>query len=181
MQQAILAELGRLRARCQETRTTPLGTLWRGFVDRRFTRKLLRLARPEAVLESVRRSLNAMPVWQRDDGAIFPVQAFPADGEPTVEEEAAWLEQMLADFGFSRPPRLSVPWCPVNEVAQQLVFSDPAAENIALRRQLDGERATRERHAAEIVGLKRQLDEQRAARKQLEDAIRALYTKVAPA
>jgi hypothetical protein len=111
------------------TRRTPLGLPWRAFDAREFSARpgvpgaprTLRLARPEAVLESLRRALNAEPFWAAVAGAgkrVFPEMAFEErDDEPSVGEEASWLEAAL-DFFPARTlpdaPR-AIPWCDLRD------------------------------------------------------------------
>lgn len=186
-------------------RRTPAGSLWRGYDSALYAVKpslvATPLARPEAVLEGVRRSLNALPAWQRlaTDGApVFPVSTFEEDGEPTVEHEMEWLEAALksCDSANYPPQKRSVPWCPIDEVALALDMSvaasqqgeaavGPAADHgpighvaQALDEAADSLLQQVTALAAENSDLRRQLSEEREARRQLEDAIRVLYDKI---
>lgn len=185
-------------------RATPLGTPWRA--PHTVLHKILRcapgkkaimspLARPEAVLEHLRRSLNAEPAWQDRAAAagverVFDVCDFAGDGEPSVEEEAGFLESVLQslpkDGGFpTTNPQLRVPWCAIGDdggAAVRNLFgaadanvNDAAGDAARAPVPEGGATGSAEAEAdavrVRISSLEQELQQERAARGQLEAAL----------
>ncbi len=74
-------------------RTTPLGVQWRP--------QQFEIARPEAIMESVRRNLSRVPRWH----SLFVAGPVADGGEMSIEHEAALLEAALVKASLAREPQ----------------------------------------------------------------------------
>jgi acetoin utilization deacetylase AcuC-like enzyme len=178
-------------------RKTPLGSRWR--VHDETIYPILcghgsvrgRLARPEAVLEGLRRALIAEPAWQRvaleaGIARVFEVGVFD-DDEPSVEAEAAWLEDVLRHNPSVEPEACAVPRCrlddavlpPVRNLESLLDMELPPLPAQPPSDVQPGPHATPYSELVSLVAtLQRELRDEREARLRLEGDVQRLEAKV---